>query len=352
MRERRNAILLFSKPPVPGLVKTRLTPLKDGIFTPEIAAGLYHCMFFDVVEICCDALTELEAKQADVPEPALSETKPHETTPQSQQQQAGLHESESSPLTTDDSESSKPKTDGPEPNESEPSSTEPSQSLSNAATAQPDVYDTYELFISTTPAENVEVMQKYFDESGTWPRDISIICDVGASFDEHYNHAFQQVFERGFDTILSMGGDMPALPRSVVVEGFERLHELCALPQGGIVISPDQEMGVSLVGWTRETPMDHTGVFYNAEGLTVLPAYLAKARAISLPALYLPAVVDVDTMADLAHNVTLVQAIKYCAQFQDLSVPWRTIEALHEIGYGDVRVMPNELRDSREGIDV
>ncbi len=350
MRERRNAILLFSKPPVPGLVKTRLTPLKDGIFTPEVAAGLYHCMFFDVVEICCDALTELEAKQADVPETASGGTKPHETAPQSQQ--AELHESESSPLATDDPGSSKPETNGSESSESEPSSTGPFQPISNAAAAQPDVYDTYELFISTTPVENVDVMRKYFDDSGTWPRDITIISDVGASFDEHYNHAFRQVFEKGFDTILSMGGDMPALPRSVVVEGFERLHELCALPQGGIVISPDQEMGVSLVGWTRETPMDHTGVFYNAEGLTVLPAYLAKARAISLPALYLPAVVDVDTMADLAHNVTLVQAIKYCAQFQDISVPWRTIEALHEIGYEDVRVMPNELRDSREGIDV
>ena len=51
MRERKNALVLFSKPPVPGLVKTRLTTLKDGVFTPEVASALYHCMLFDVTEI-------------------------------------------------------------------------------------------------------------------------------------------------------------------------------------------------------------------------------------------------------------------------------------------------------------
>lgn len=278
--KRKNAILLFSKPPIPGLVKTRLTPLKDGSFSPEIAAYLFHCMLFDVVEICCDALVDLEA--------AVSEDA-----------------------------------------------------------------DTYDIFISTTPHENVAIMQKFFEESGDWPRELHFICDRGASFDEHYNNSFAQVWEMGYDTILSMGADMPALPRAVVIEGFERLHDLCERPKGGIVLSPDQEMGVSIVGWTKDTDFDHSGVFYNAEGWTVLPAYIHKAEKLGLPALYLPAVPDVDTMLDLAHNVTLVQAIEYCARFQpDLSVPWRTIDALRHIGYTEVRVPPNELRDSREGIDV
>lgn len=282
MTTRKNALLLFSKPPVPGLVKTRLTTLKDGIFAPDVASGLYHCMLFDVAEICCDALFELEAR--------------------------GVSE------------------DG--------------------------LADEYELIISTTPKENVEVMQRIFDESGKWPRPIRIMCDEGASFDEHYNHAFEQAFDLGFDTILSMGADMPALPRSVVVEGFDKLHALCDVPGGGIVLSPDQEMGVSIIGWTRETNMSHDGVFYNEDGLTVLPAYIEKAAALGLPALYLPAVVDVDTMGDLFHNITLVQAIEYCAKFDDLSVPWRTAQALRDMGYSEVRVPPNDLHDPREGIDV
>lgn len=282
VRIRKNALLLFSKPPIAGLVKTRLTVLKDGIFEPEVASGLYHCMLFDVAEICCDALAQLEARQA----------------------------------------------------------------------ASEGIVDEYELIISTTPQKNVEVMQRIFDESGQWPRNISIICDEGASFDEHYNHAFEQVFAMGFDTVLSMGADMPALPRVVVVEGFEKLHALCDVPGGGIVISPDQEMGVSIIGWTRETAMSHDGVFYNKDGKTVLPAYIDKAAELGLPALYLPAVVDVDTMGDLFHNITLVQAIEYCAKFDDLSVPWRTAQALRDMGYSDVRVPPNDLHDPREEIDT
>lgn len=290
MRERKNALLLFSKPPIPGLVKTRLTTLKDGIFTPEVASALYHCMLFDVAEICCDALADLEAQE-------------------------GL-------------------------------------GVGGSSVVSDDIVDAYDLIISTTPRENVAVMQQLFDESGTWPRPITVIYDEGTSFDEHYNHAFEQVFDLGFDTILSMGADMPALPKAVVIEGFEKLHLLEDLPGGGIVISPDQEMGVSIIGWTKATAMNHDGVFYNREGKTVLPAYIEKVEALGLPALYLPAVVDIDTMADFFHNITLVQAIEYCARFDNLTVPWRTAQALREMGYAEVRVPPNDLHDPREAIDA
>ena len=65
MRERKNSLVLFSKPPAPGLVKTRLTTIKDGVFTPEVASALYHCMLFDVTEVCCAALADLEARSAE-----------------------------------------------------------------------------------------------------------------------------------------------------------------------------------------------------------------------------------------------------------------------------------------------
>jgi uncharacterized protein len=292
MNTRRNAILLFSKVPEPGKVKTRLTPIKDGFLPPETASTLYHCMLFDVAEICCDACADLE--RADLERRAMEGT--CEDVP---------------------------------------------------------VRDEYDIFVSSPGADQERRMRELFAESGVWPRRISFIHDVGASFDEHYNDAFSQVFARGYDTVLSMGCDMPALRRAVVEEGFARLHELCGLEGGGIVVAPDQEMGVSIVGWTRGTAFDHTGVFYNADGLTVLPAYIKKAASLGLPALYLPDVPDVDTMADLNHNVTLVQALEYCARFQaDVTAPHRTAQALREMGYDEIRVMPNDLRDDRDEIDV
>lgn len=286
MRERKNALLLFSKVPEPGLVKTRLTTLKDGVFAPEVASGLYHCMLFDVVEIICAAMSKLEGRAPEV-DPATGE----------------------------------------------------------------EVRDVYELVISTTPAKNVEVMRKLFDDAGTWPRELVMIADAGASFDEHYNHAFAQVWDRGADCILSMGADMPALTVNDVVAGFEALHKLDGAERGGIVLAPDQEMGVSVIGWTRATDFDHAGVFYNQEGLTVLPAYIAKARELGLPAIYLPPIPDVDTMADLRHAVTLVEALNYCAGFDGNTPPWRTADALEQMGWSEVRVMPNGLFDPRGHID-
>ena len=291
MKTRRNALLLFSKVPEPGKVKTRLTPLKDGIFDPEDASYLYHCMLFDVAEICCEALADLERANTRALE-------------------------------------------------------------CEGACAGAAVSDEYVLIISS-PGERQELMMsELFAESGEWPRDIVFIHDDGDSFDAHYNHAFTQVWDLGFDTVLSMGCDMPALRRSIVVEGFERLHDLCERPNGGIVLAPDQELGVSIVGWTRNTDFDHTGVFYNREGLTVLPCYIRKCKEKGLPALYLPDVPDVDSMRDLDHNVTLIEALMYCAQFQDdVTPPWRTAEALGEIDYTDVRIMPNNLLDDRSAID-
>ena len=284
MRERKNVMLLFSKVPAVGLVKTRLTVLKDGIFPPETASMLYHCMLFDVVEIIMAALDDLDAQSA-------------------------------------------------------------------AAADGSDVHDTYELVISTTPAENVEVMRSLFEDAGTWPREFAVIADEGASFDEHYNHAFAQCWDLGADCILSMGADMPALTKADVRFGFEQLHKLDGVPGGGIVIAPDQEMGVSAIGWTRETDFDHSGVFYNADGLTVLPAYIKYARQKGLPALWLPPIPDVDTMQDFFHNVTLVHALNYCAEFDDICPPWRTADAFIDMGFKEIIVAPNTLFDPRDHID-
>lgn len=285
MRERKNTVLLFSKVPETGLVKTRLSILKDGIFLPEDAAHLYQCMLLDVVEIIMAVLDDLEAEQ----------------------EQAG----------------------------------------EGAA-----VRDVYDLVISTTPASNVEAMRTLLDGAAEWTRSFRVIADEGADFDEHYNHAFAQCWEAGADCILSMGADMPALTKADVKFGFKQLHALDDRPEGGIVLAPDQEMGVSVVGWTRATEFDHTGVFYNREGLTVLPAYIQKAAQRGLPVLWLPPIPDIDTMADFVHNVTLVRALEYCANFDDVRPAWRTIEAMADLGFSEIRVAPNDLRDPRDHIDV
>jgi hypothetical protein len=101
----KHALLMFSKPPVPGLVKTRLTREKGGPFSAEDAAAFFHRSLFDVMELCIRAVSELEAENA------------------------------------------------------------------TAIVDNPDTPNIeYGFFISTTPAENVDIMRKTFEDAGDWGR--------------------------------------------------------------------------------------------------------------------------------------------------------------------------------------
>ena len=274
-----NTLLVFSKVPEPGMVKTRLTREREGWFTQEDASWLFNCMLFDVVEACCNALTRLE-------------------------------------------------------------DADPSQA--------------YRLVISTTPRENLERMRGLFAESGDWPREILFDFDEGPDFDTHYNGAFDKCWDAGSDFVLSVGADLPVLTPEDIERGFEKLHEVCG-PDGagpGVVIAPDQELGVSLIGWSRATDYDHSGVYYNKEGLTALPAYVRKAKAAGIPMRYLPPVPDIDTMADLMHAATVIETLSYCAESGDcVCAPWRCADAFRRLGVADPLIPPNALIDPRDTID-
>ena len=60
MAEKKQALLLFSKPPVPGMVKTRLTTEHDGFLSPAQAADFFKRSLYDVSELAMHALMELQ----------------------------------------------------------------------------------------------------------------------------------------------------------------------------------------------------------------------------------------------------------------------------------------------------
>jgi glycosyltransferase A (GT-A) superfamily protein (DUF2064 family) len=288
MAIKKHALLLFSKPPIPGLVKTRLTVEKGGPFTKEEAAEIFRRSMFDVAELACLAMYDLEQENAAerIADPTADE-----------------HQ--------------------------------------------------YAFFVSTTPAENAAVMRQTFEEIGQWPREFTYIVDEGSNFDEHFDHAFKQIFDLGFDSVLSIGGDIPLLPREHVLNGFRWLQYFLATSEtGGIVQAPCQEVGVSLIGWTRTTDVNHQGVYYNLTGRPALDAYIEKAKEKSIPLASLAPVADIDDVSDFAHAASLARAAQYSQQFQpDLFVPERFLAWVDWRGI-KVGTPPNTDFDSREGIDV
>ncbi|MDR0889003.1 MAG: hypothetical protein LBM21_03795, partial [Coriobacteriales bacterium] len=143
------------------------------------------------------------------------------------------------------------------------------------------------------------------------------------------------------------------LPLSHIKTAFKQLQRFCeAGGKGGVVQAPCQECGVSVIGWTKDTNMDHQGVYYNMNGRPALQAYVDKCQENGgVPMFSMPPVADVDDIQDMAHAITLARSAAYGAQFQpDFYVPKRFLEWVDWKGLR-VTTPPNEDRDTRDGID-
>lgn len=280
---KKHAFLFFTKTPIPGLTKTRLTTKRGGILTEAEAAEFYQASMLDVAEIGFRALAQLRE-----------------------------------------------------------------QAVSNNGTT-PDEYD---FVVCCSPASEQPMLEKIFEDAGPWPGPITFINDHGKDFDEHFDDAFQQLFGQGYHSAVSIGGDLPTMPISHIVRAFDWLAYFDSFSdRGGFVQAPCQACGVSLVGYTKDTPMDSQGVFYNLNGVPALDAYTIKAQERGVPVALLDAVADVDDTEDLAHTISILKAVSYSSIYQtELYVPVRTLAWIEKTGIV-ISTPPNTLHDPRERID-
>ena len=285
MAKRKEALLIFTKPPLPGVVKTRMTTEYGGFFTMEQAAGFYRNCFFDVCDMGMRSLIELIERN------------------------------------------DRMRAEDPDTDEIE-----------------------YDFFVSTTPPDCLDQVRELFEKMGPWPMEVHFVVDRGSSFDEHFNDAFSQLFAMGYESIVSIGGDVPTMPKGHVKMAFEWLDYFQAIEKPGFVYAPCQECGTSLVGFSYNTVMDHTGVYYNMDGRPALDGYLEKLQEADVPSAYFDPVADIDEVSDLAHAVSCMKAIREAAKYQDLFVPRRTLGWCELMGIR-VSTPPNENHDPRDYLD-
>lgn len=156
-----------------------------------------------------------------------------------------------------------------------------------------------------------------------------------------------------YDTVICVGGDLPAITPDLIHRAFSQLFKLRENSKAGaMVVAPCQAGGVSLVGISKETPIDFTGVFYNQLGITTLDALVRIAEGKGIPMAVFEALFDVDYGEDLGHMISVINAMDYAARFQeDLLVPKRTLRWIHETGLV-ASSPPNEAADPRSMIDA
>lgn len=211
----------------------------------------------------------------------------------------------------------------------------------------------YDFVISCSSESDQENLKALFEGAEPWPAPIIFITDRGRNFDEHFDDAFQQLFRQGYHSIISVGGDLPTMPVSHIVRAFDWLEYFDSFREkGGFVQAPCQACGVSLIGYTKDTPMDSQGVFYNLEGVPALDAYTAKAQERGVPVALLDTIADVDDVPDMAHTISLLKAISCSSYHQpELFVARRTLDWVYRTGIA-VSTPPNSLHDPREQIDA
>lgn len=100
-----------------------------------------------------------------------------------------------------------------------------------------------------------------------------------------------------------------------------------------MVVSADQEGGFNLAGYTCSTPFDFRTVFYNMQGITALEGLAEKAREHRIPLLPLDIVFDIDLTVDLGSVIPMLNVLEQAAAYDSkVDVPARTIAAMRNIG--------------------
>ncbi len=206
-------------------------------------------------------------------------------------------------------------------------------------------------FCISSPADHLLKVREMFDAAFPFA-EIEYVSDQGKNFDEHFDSCYRQLFEKGYHSVVCIGGDMPAMTPNLICRAFASLSRLADnSSRGAMALAPCQAGGVSLVGITRGTPINFAGVFYNIEGVTALDALIAIAWQKEVPVALFEALSDVDNGEDLGHMISVINAMAYASRFDnEILVPERTLDLVNKVGLS-ASSQPNESRDPRETID-
>jgi rSAM/selenodomain-associated transferase 1 len=115
----------------------------------------------------------------------------------------------------------------------------------------------------------------------------------GSDLGERMAGAFGQLFAGGFARVVLIGGDLPALPLTILADGFTALYG--PVPQ--VVLGPSADGGYYLIGMNRFVPEIFTGITWSRPD--VLQRTVERLMALEIPYKLLASWYDIDTIGDL-----------------------------------------------------
>ncbi|NLO97487.1 MAG: DUF2064 domain-containing protein [Peptococcaceae bacterium] len=266
----KKALLVFTKVPKVGEVKTRLTEAKGGILTPEEANSLYESCMLDVIDVC------LSIDEADL-------------------WICYNREGDRSYLDSILAGVSNP------------------QKIAGVFPDQGDHFN-----------ERIQYAADYILRDGKEDRLADAVLIIGGDLPCLQPHIINDALSK-MEKLSSSEAGQKAACRKIKVNG--------SWLGACLVEGACQEGGYSLVGFTCATPFNFEKMFYNLDGITALDMLVNKAEANQIPLAVLEMVPDIDIPVDLASMMPLLRALVTAAKTDPtLMVPRRTMECLERIG--------------------
>lgn len=274
----KKVVLVFTKVPKAGEVKTRLTEARGGILTPEESSGLYEACLLDLIDVC------LSVEEADV-------------------WICYNHGGNRSYL-----DSLLVQVENP-------------LRIAGAFSDQGGSFD-----------ECMQYATDYILKSGREERLADGFVLIGGDLPTLQPHVLRDALNKLEKLSISEFGQKAAI-REVSRDG-QRIG--AALVEGAC-----QEGGFDLVGLTCTTDFNFTDVFYNSVGITALEMLIDKANNEQIPFAFVEMVPDVDVPVDLAGLMPVLNAIELAALHDTtIAVPKRTVAFLKEMGLQSFALPP------------
>ncbi|NLP43588.1 MAG: DUF2064 domain-containing protein [Peptococcaceae bacterium] len=266
----KKAVLIFTKVPKVGEVKTRLTEERGGILTPEEACAFYEACLLDVLDVC------LSMKKVDV---WICYNK----------------DGERSHLDTLLAQVSYPQ---------------------RIAGVFPDQGGSFN--------SCMQYAASFLLKPGKDERLADGLVIVGGDIPTLQPFILQKALDTLQDLSDSKEGQKFATKKSKADDSWIG---------AAVVEGACQEGGFSLVGLTCTTPFTFQEVFYNMDGITALDMLINKVRAKNIPFGVIEMLPDVDIPVDLASLIPMLRALELAGKNdENIIIPKRTLKFFEETG--------------------
>ncbi|HEX8186612.1 MAG TPA: TIGR04282 family arsenosugar biosynthesis glycosyltransferase [Blastocatellia bacterium] len=143
-----------------------------------------------------------------------------------------------------------------------------------------------EVLLSYTPVG----FESHFD--GIISSSHRLLAQRGDDLGDKLIHAFEDLFDEGFESAALMNADSPTLPRRYIAQALDELRR----PGDRVVLGPAEDGGYYLVGLKRLHRRLFEQITWSSE--RVLAETLERAREIGLEVSLLPRWYDVDSAAE------------------------------------------------------